>query len=239
LEVCQERLIDLEKLLENPSDPERVRFLDGEDDSPEVIMKKLEQLESRLAVKEEQSLEKDLILEQVSRLIERLSSKAEAGKDDTLALAKKVNDLQNKIKDITRKMMATVAELSVQQGDALKLQQEKNGKDIELQQCYVRMEQGEPPSPEIFQEWQRFIETEKRRLNERETREQNERETEHFLLPGGVMTQAEPRPQAYAPGDDVDIQVARPYGAHAPFKPSEPGANMRHIRKPNPKPIEI
>lgn len=89
---------------------------------------------------------------------------------------------------------------------------------------------------------------------------QEERETEHFVLPGGVITQAEPRPQMYAPNDDADIQVARPYGSHPPFKPrflihsilnidfhlsyffsssSEPGANMRHIRKPNPKPIEI
>lgn len=78
------------------------------------------------------------------------------------------------------------------------------------------------------------------------------------MLPGGIITQAEPRPQAYAPNDDADIQIARPYGSHAPFKPrydqlnvflseneifrlyfSEPGANMRHIRKPNPKPIEI
>jgi hypothetical protein len=37
-------LIDLEKILENPNDPSRVRFLDGADDSPEVIMKKLEQV---------------------------------------------------------------------------------------------------------------------------------------------------------------------------------------------------
>lgn len=48
---------------------------------------------------------------------------------------------------------------------------------------------------------------------------QKERETEHYLLPGGVITQAEPRPQAYAPSDDADIQIARPYGSHAPFKP--------------------
>ena len=86
-------------------------------------------------------MEKDLILEQVNRLIERLSTKADAGKDDTLALAKKVNDLQNKIKDITRKMMATLSELTIYQADALKLQQEKNMKDIQLQQFYARMEQ--------------------------------------------------------------------------------------------------
>jgi len=34
-----------------------------------------------------------------------------------------------------------------------------------------------------------------------------------------VITQAQPRPQAYAPSDDADIQIAKPYGSHAPFKP--------------------
>ncbi|CAF1403142.1 unnamed protein product [Rotaria magnacalcarata] len=239
LESCQDRLIELEKILENPNDPARVRFLDGTDDSPEMIMRKLEQLEQRLSTKEEQSLEKDLILEQVNRLIERLSTKVDAGKDDTLSLAKKVNDLQNKIKDITRKMMATLSELTIYQSDALKLQQDKNIKEVEIQQCYERMEQGEPPSEDLEREWQRSNEIEQKRKSERKMREEKERETEHFLLPGGIITQAEPRPQAYAPNDDADIQVARPYGSHAPFKPSEPGANMRHIRKPNPKPIEI
>ena len=44
LESCQERLVELEKALENPNDPARVRFLDGEDESPAAIMKKLEQV---------------------------------------------------------------------------------------------------------------------------------------------------------------------------------------------------
>ncbi|CAF0766109.1 unnamed protein product [Adineta ricciae] len=239
LESCQERLVELEKALENPNDPARVRFLDGEDESPAAIMKKLEQLEQRLSTKEEQSLEKDLILEQVSRLIERLSTRADAGKDDTLSLAKKVNDLQNKIKDITRKMMATLSELAIHQADSLKLQQEKNMKDVELRQYYARMEQGDPPSENIESEWQRSNELEERRKTERRTREDKEREMEHFILPGGIVTHAQPRPQRYAPDNDADIQIAKPYGSHAPFKPSEPGANMRHIRKPNPKPIEI
>ena len=139
-------------------------------------------------MKEEQSLEKDLILEQVHRLIERLSTKVDAGKDDTLALAKKVNDLQNKIKDITRKMMATLSEMTIYQADALKLQQEKNMKDVELQQCYARIEQvrdrdrlllitsisfkGEPPSEELEREWYRKSELEHRQNAERRLREE-------------------------------------------------------------------
>jgi hypothetical protein len=38
-------------------------------------------------------------------------------------------------------MMATLSELTIHQSDALKLQQEKNIKDVELQQSYARMEQ--------------------------------------------------------------------------------------------------
>lgn len=49
------------------------------------------QLESRLAEKEERLLEKDLIFEQVERLVARTGNKAKVGKDDTLNLAKSVS----------------------------------------------------------------------------------------------------------------------------------------------------
>lgn len=49
------------------------------------------QLEARLAEKEEHLLEKDLIFEQVNRLVDRVKNKAEGGKEDTLELAKKVS----------------------------------------------------------------------------------------------------------------------------------------------------
>ena len=45
----------------------------------------------RLALKEEQLLEKDLIYEQDNRLISRIKSKSDGGKENTLSLAKKVN----------------------------------------------------------------------------------------------------------------------------------------------------
>lgn len=49
-------------------------------------------------------------------------------------------------------------------------------------------------------------------------------------------TTAEPRPTAYIPDD---LGIPKPYGNSAPFKPSELGTTMRHIRLPNPKPIEL
>ena len=68
---------------------------------------------------------------------------------------------------------------------------------------------------------------------------QREEEEEHYCLPGGIYTTAEPRPNAYIPDDDSELPIPRPYGSLAPFKPSEPGSTMRHIRKPVIKPIEI
>lgn len=50
-------------------------------------------------------------------------------------------------------------------------------------------------------------------------------------MPNGAYTTAEPRPNMYIPQDDLLI-LPKPYGALAPFKPTTPGANMRHIRKP-------
>ena len=64
-------------------------------------------------------------------------------------------------------------------------------------------------------------------------------EEEQYLIAGGVTTTADPRPNAYIPDNDTELPVPRPYGVHAPFKPQEAGANMRHIRKPIVKPIEI
>ena len=52
-------------------------------------------------------------------------------------------------------------------------------------------------------------------------------------------TTAEPRPNAYAPQDAKSLGVPKPYGRYAPFKPTEMGSNMRHIRKPEPREIVI
>ena len=97
-------------------------------------------MEVKLAKIEEQCLEKDLILEQVNRLTERITNKVDSSKDDTLSLAKKVNQIQSQIKDTTKKMMATVSELSIAQASALKMQEEVKTKELLYEQCYNRMQ---------------------------------------------------------------------------------------------------
>lgn len=49
-------------------------------------------------------------------------------------------------------------------------------------------------------------------------------------------TTAEPRPNAYI---QEYMGVPKPYGGFAPFKPTEAGSNMRHIRRPQEVEIEI
>lgn len=63
-------------------------------------------------------------------------------------------------------------------------------------------------------------------------------EDEWNRLPNGEYTTAETRPNAYVPQDEL-LPLPKPYGAQAPFKPVQPGANMRHFRKPTMKPLEM
>jgi hypothetical protein len=51
-----------------------------------------------------------------------------------------------------------------------------------------------------------------------------------------LKTTAPPRPNAYIP---EDLGIPKPYGHFTPFKPSAPGATMRHVRKPAPQDIVI
>ncbi|KAM4678210.1 coiled-coil domain-containing protein 146 isoform 2-T2 [Discoglossus pictus] len=239
LSQCMDRITEMEKQAENPEKENRIRLLEGKDPSLQELVKKTEELELRLAEKEERLLEKEFLYEQVSRLSERVRIKAENGKLDTLTLAKKMNEIQTKIKDATRKLMSLIAELSMQQANAIKLQQEAREKEKYVETCYMRIEQGLPPSEETEQEWRRMLHMARRQQMDRQEKARLAEEDEQRLLPNGVYTTAEQRPNAYIPENELALPLPRPYGGLAPFKPSESGSNLRHIRKPTIKPIEI
>ncbi|XP_051889998.1 coiled-coil domain-containing protein 146 isoform X2 [Pristis pectinata] len=236
---CQDKVQSLEKMLMDPTSENRARILGGDDPSFEEVNKRVNEMELKLARKEEQLLEKDLILEQVARLTEQISVKVMNGKQDTLALAKKVNEIQGKIKDVTRKMMAVVSELSMQQANAMQLQQNVRDKQQFLESCHLRMEQGLAPSEEFENEWLKILDKEKRHKLEIKMKSKEAEEEEKHILPSGGYTTAEPRPNAYIPDSDSGLPLPRPYGKMVPFKPNEPSAHMRHYRKPVIKPIEI
>ena len=217
--------------LESPSNESRYRLLGGKDLTPEDMHKKINQLEDRLNVKKEQLLEKELVLEEVGSLSERLRFQAVEGREETLDIAKTVNEFQARIKAITRKLMACVSELSMYQATAMKLEQEKAAKEEEVAVAKERLEEGEAPTEDAEREWERMQRRRDMRA-EMITRKAEELRT----IEGDLQTTAVPRPNAYLP---EDIALPRPYGAMAPFKPSEPGSSMRHTVKPQPREIEI
>lgn len=99
----------------------------------------------------------------------------------------------------------------------------------------------QPPDESAEREWMR-LEREQQTVEGMRIKMEDEKEEEPIYIEGGMRqsrplhTTAEVRPNAYIPEDEG---IPRPYGGHAPFKPLENGSTMRHIRKPEPKPIEI
>merc|ERR1711959_335079 len=227
----------LSKALVTPNNESRWRWVRQEPPDPDELRDKIRLLEERLNDKQEQLLEKELVLEEVTNLSNKLRDTANDGRDDTLKLAKRVNEYQANIRAKTRKMMATVSELSMYQASSMKLEQEKEELAELVKVANDHLEAGEPPVEGIEDEWARM---EYRRMKSEEDAWQRQQAAESA---GQVQTAvhvtrttAEPRPNAYIPDE---IGIPKPYGAAAPFKPSEPGSSMRHMRKPQPQEIQI
>ena len=227
----------LSKALVTPNNESRWRWVRQEPPDPDELRDKIRLLDERLNDKHEQLLEKELVLEEVTNLSNKLRDTANDGRDDTLKLAKQVNEYQAKIRAKTRKMMATVSELSMYQASSMKLEQEKEDLEELCQVANERLESGEPPVEGIEDEWARM---EYRRMKIEEDKWQRQQATENVAQSHTAVhvtrTTAEPRPNAYIPDE---IGIPKPYGQAAPFKPTEPGSSMRHIRRPEPQEIQI
>ena len=222
--------------LEDPSNKKRFHELPGEDPDEEALEAKIQVLEERLNSKKEQLLEKELVLEEISNLADRLRAQALTGRQSTLELAEKVNDFQSRIKKLTRKMMATVSELSMFQATAMKLKQEKDKLEEVVDSASTRMSEGLAPTDECEDEFQKMERN--KNMREEEHKLRMEREKEEKTMSGGVThSTAEPRLNSYNPDDGIGLP--KPYGSHAPFMPTQLGSTMRHIRKPAVKPIEV
>lgn len=255
--------------LESTTNEKRWRKLEGRDPEPEALVAKIGLLDERLDDKKEQLLEKELVLEEVSALAGRLRAQALERRDGTLELAKAVNEAQVRLKGVTRKMMAAVSELSMYQATSIKLTHDNASSHHALEACVRRarraparavracrrarltrpararapasrrarrrFETGEAPTDEIEIEWQRYAATLDRRHDDAAAASAAD------PFAGGlggslVATTAEARPNAYIPDE---LGIPKPYGGNAPFKPSEHGSTMRHIRKPVLREIDI
>jgi chromosome segregation ATPase len=107
--------IELSEKLENPQNLDRWRPLEGQDLDLEQLVAKIKVLEDRLDQKREQLLEKDLILEEVTSLTDKLRTQAVSKRDAAKVLADQLNELHGRIREVTKKMLASVSELSMYQ----------------------------------------------------------------------------------------------------------------------------
>ena len=106
---------ELSQQLEDPGNLDRWRQLEGADPDLEQLSAKVQVLETRLNKKREEVLEKELILEEVTSLTEKLRTQAVSKRAAAKYLVDTLNDIQGKIRDVTKKMFASVSELSMYQ----------------------------------------------------------------------------------------------------------------------------
>ena len=228
---------EIKKLEEQLANPTRARRLGGDDPSIDELKGKMEQLQVQMRQVEETALERELLFEQIDRLVVKLQGRADDGKTPALELSRQLNAAQSQLNARTRTVMARVAELSMMKYKLLDSEQERTKLQEQLEDAYVRLEKGLAPTMEAQQEWKRFLD----RQMDKEIQQQRLTELTEGLYPlggEGYVTTARPRPTAYIPKDG-SLPIPRPYGALAPFKPTQPGSTMRHTRKPEPKAIDI
>ena len=157
LEQEKMKVKELSEKVEDPEEnPGRIREIDTYIPDQEFLDAKIHVLEERLNSKKEGLLEKELVLEEISNLSEKLRKQALDGRKGTLELAEKINEFRAKTTELSRKMLATVAEVSMYQATAMKLEQEKQGKEKVLDEAKDRMIKGLAPTPESEDEWERI-----------------------------------------------------------------------------------
>ncbi|XP_078138376.1 coiled-coil domain-containing protein 146 [Centroberyx gerrardi] len=229
---ANDQRLELEKALDARNQESATREQIDTDPTTEELVKKIEQLEARLAEREEKVSELKLRQDQVTRLCQPLSEQVENSKLDRLQLAKKLNEKRSYLRHLDTRVKALTAEVSVAKSTFLVEEQKVKEKKLKLETCKQRLEQGLPPCPEMEEVRRKQLRDKRRRQRDKQERERLAEEKQKKLLPSGVYTTAEARPSAYIPQTDSLLPLPKPYGAMAPFKPSKPGANMRHFRKP-------
>merc|ERR1719221_1499362 len=168
---------ELSRELENPkSSLRKWRKLKGEDLDRDTLRIKIQDLEERLNSKKESLLEKELILEEVTALSEKLRGQAVDGRQGTMKLSQKVNAFQARIKDVTRKMMATVSELSMHQATAHKLQRERDEVCERAMTARENFQRGEPPTETANAEFEKMLQTERQKEVDRQAAIQRKQE---------------------------------------------------------------
>ena len=229
LQAEAKQLNALSECIENPAksrDIGRWKGLGGDDLDNEQLYAKSQILLHRLGENKEQLVERDVILEQLHCQMELIENEVGLVKVKAQPSIKQLNDCQARVREVTRSMMALISELSMYQATALKLEEEKEAKQDFFINCCELVANGQPPTLNAL----KALRTLERQQREVETStsdssyfdpkaEQNEFGKHYYPAKYALRTTAEPRPTAYIP--DCGLEIPKPYGRMAPFKPCE------------------
>lgn len=194
------------------------------------LSEKQQQLETRLAEVNERLMEKELVLEELTELSSRLRKQANDGREFTRDQAKRVNAFQFGIKARTKRMMATLSELSMVQASTIKMEMDVRNAEESLAAARARAQQGLAPTDDVAERFEKDRRNEER-MNE-VLRQRKAREQADLASPDALRTKAEKRASQYIPDNDA-LGLPLPFGAHAPFKPTLQSHNVhRFTRKP-------
>ncbi|XP_054910781.1 coiled-coil domain-containing protein 146 isoform X2 [Poeciliopsis prolifica] len=154
------------------------RELKGDDPPAPELVKKIEQLEANLAERERQLLEKEVLVERVTRMSEPLGEQAESCRLHSLSMAKKLNEARAKIFNINLCLMAVSAELSVKQSIALSEHRQMKEREQQLSEARDEMQEGvvESNRPEDGGSPPSELHNKMEQLPERESQQQPEGE---------------------------------------------------------------
>ncbi|NXL80348.1 CC146 protein, partial [Leptocoma aspasia] len=141
---CRDKIKKLEENYGDATNESRKQEMGGKDPSPPELLKRIERMEAELLQKEQRLLKIDFLCENISDLTDRISAVVENGKQDTLRFARRTNELQRRINAKTQEIRALIAELSMKQALAIKLQQEIRNKEQFVMTASLMISQGLP-----------------------------------------------------------------------------------------------
>ncbi|EGR33105.1 hypothetical protein IMG5_061610 [Ichthyophthirius multifiliis] len=233
---CKQKIyLELSQKLEDPLNMKRWRELEGEDDDLESLNAKIFVLEERLNKKKEEELQKELVLDEISNISDKLRDEVLSGRQETLELSEKLGSFQQRLKQITRQTMSIISELSMYQAMIIKLERERKEIQEIVENAKIQENEGKAPTGDSELEYQKLLRNKIKFFEEKKLKLEKENLEKNFT-PFLTKTKAEHRFDTYVENSNGFV---KPYGAHAPFKASGVCYNLKHYKKPEIKEIEI
>jgi len=187
--------------LEDPDNHDRWREVGEMIPDQELLNAKIAVLEQRLSNNKENLLEKELVIDDIVSLTERLKLRQNSAKSKMQPIIQKLNTLKVKVKDINRRIKAVVSELSMYQATAIRLEQEKAGKEKLLKTSKDLFEKGEPPNDDALISFER-LQREYYAVLSAKSPNSSSMERNCYHVPNAIKRTVKSRPSAYIPDND-------------------------------------